>query len=868
MKRGILFLLVALTSCVPVAVDTFGSISGTVTSSETGAPLSGVTVSLIPPGLSQVTGSNGSFQFDNLDVQEYTVSFTKDDCKPASQKVSVKPGITSSIQMVMSPVPAALSVEPVQLEFGSSSTSMALDITNAGKGTLAWYITEDLDWLSCNPSSGTVITGKDPVTVSVSRTGLEHGSYSGTFVISSNGGSQTVTVRMNVETMMLSVYPAHLDFGSISSTEKVSLTNAGTGSVSYTVTSSNDWLTVSKTSGLVTGRDNFNAIVSRSGLSAGQYTGTLIISTNAGEVSIPVNMEVASDEKPTVRAEGIEELGYNSARLKGILISPGGSKVIRHGFCWSMSSSSPSLSDFYSNLGDATEAKAFSAMLTNLEPETAYFARAFAENEGGISYSNEVLTFTTLSNPTLPSVNTGNIHDISYNSAMASGVLTGLGNLPSVSSYGHVWSTSENPTIELGTRVDLGVSSETKTFTSPLEGLSAGEKYFVRAYAVNNLGVSYGDNVVFTTKTPDKPEVATLSATGITDQAATLRGEVKNNGGTGITDCGFYYGKSESNMKKRSVSAFDNGFSQTLSDLDYETTYYFKAYAVNSVGESTGETLSFSTEKLHVPEVTTVSSTDVTYTSATLTGKVSSYGGSDLKEYGFYYGMGSNPNKKIVVGTSVSGTFSFSLVGLENGTTYSFKAYAVNSKGTGFGQVKSFTTRTDPYNGHEYVDLGLPSGTKWATMNIGASSPGEDGSYFQWGCTVEGNQGNPMSNYRGTICGTEYDAARVLWKGTWAIPSMTQVYELFQNCSVDMVTMYGKRCYLLTSRKNGKTIVLAGFNSGSNGSTRGIYWSGNPGDYFPDSYTEAYFFNGWGVSSASSAETSKASLMPIRPVCK
>jgi hypothetical protein len=114
----------------------------------------------------------------------------------------------------------------------------------------------------------------------------------------------------------------------------------------------------------------------------------------------------------------------------------------------------------------------------------------------------------------------------------------------------------------------------------------------------------------------------------------------------------------------------------------------------------------------------------------------------------------------------------------------------------------------DPYNGHAYVDLGLPSGTKWATMNVGATKPEEYGLYFAWGDTQgytasqvgsgEGQKvfawadykwskdgGTTMSKYNATdgktVLDLEDDAARANWGGSWKIPTAEQFQELIDS---------------------------------------------------------------------------------------
>ena len=120
------------------------------------------------------------------------------------------------------------------------------------------------------------------------------------------------------------------------------------------------------------------------------------------------------------------------------------------------------------------------------------------------------------------------------------------------------------------------------------------------------------------------------------------------------------------------------------------------------------------------------------------------------------------------------------------------------------------------YLGYSYVDLGLPSGTLWATCNIGASSPEEAGDYFAWGETSPkrsftwGNykygdgkkftkynifeDGGPLDNL--TLLKSEDDAATANWGGSWRVPIRKEVEELITKCSWNRQTVNGKEGYL------------------------------------------------------------------------
>ena len=174
----------------------------------------------------------------------------------------------------------------------------------------------------------------------------------------------------------------------------------------------------------------------------------------------------------------------------------------------------------------------------------------------------------------------------------------------------------------------------------------------------------------------------------------------------------------------------------------------------------------------------------------------------------------------------------------------------------------------DPYNGHEYVDLGLPSGLKWATCNVGASSPEEYGNYYAWGETEtkdEYTYSNSVTNgrsisdlqSRGIIDGNNnltphYDAAAANWGGSWRMPTEAEQQELRNNCTWtwEWNTQNNVNGYRVTG-PNGNSIFLptAGcriWSSLDYAGDRGLYWSSTPIESYNDEAWNLYFGNGGG----------------------
>ena len=265
-------------------------------------------------------------------------------------------------------------------------------------------------------------------------------------------------------------------------------------------------------------------------------------------------------------------------------------------------------------------------------------------------------------------------------------------------------------------------------------------------------------------------------------------------------------------------------------------------------------------EKGMLEKVRTVSATNITSYSALLRGlicvEIADY---DSIEYGMLISenesdVSSCNGKKLVGGKPVSQVFSITANSLSKETTYYYRAYLVlNAEQYEYGDVKNFKTeqRQDSgmESGHEWVDLGLS--VKWATCNVGATTPEGNGDYFAWGET-ETKEDYDLDSYKWfynsshrpfkyseednkTTLEPEDDAATVNWGGNWRMPTTTEIKELLNtdNCTWEWKENYNStdaNGYLVTSKKTGNSIFLpaAGITITSSPDyvgSEGEYWS-------------------------------------------
>lgn len=407
---------------------------------------------------------------------------------------------------------------------------------------------------------------------------------------------------------------------------------------------------------------------------------------------------------------------------------------------------------------------------------------------------------------TAPVITTVPITDITIKTAVSGGTITQSGG-SDILAKGVVWSTQEHPTIDLATKTNDGTGLN--TFTSALTGLSANVKYYVRAYATNSVGTSYGTELNFTTGQIQLPVLSTTPVADITAKSAMAGGTITSDGGGEITARGVVWSTAEHptiDLQTLTNSGTGIGnFSGAITGLKPTTLYYVRAFATNAAGTTYGNEWSFTTGAVQLPTVVTTAATDVVLGSATAGGNVTSDGGGEVTARGVVCGyqslptIGGNSLYGVVDGGAGLGSFVSKIT---FDTFYTdravyVRAFATNAAGTVYGEQQSFIP---PSNKSLYpsgsvgclenglanvVDLVSPTGKIWMDRNLGdynpsTTDPGFDRTLYQWGRRSDGHQCEVNIGFESSLSSTDVPAHGGFIKGTgldWRSPANPDLWQ-------------------------------------------------------------------------------------------
>jgi hypothetical protein len=362
---------------------------------------------------------------------------------------------------------------------------------------------------------------------------------------------------------------------------------------------------------------------------------------------------------------------------------------------------------------------------------------------------------------------------------------------------------------------------------------TSGDTLFVNGSYVIIPNISSANGVSLTTTSP----------TSITRTGANTGGNITNDGGFSITARGICYSTSPNPTLSNNVIQSGNGtgsFSVNISGLNYNTTYYVRAFATNSQGTFYGSQKSFITADLTFASLTTTIATSITANSCTTGGNISDDGGTTVTSRGVCYGTSFNPtiaNSKVTSGSG-SGIFSTILTGLTPNTMYYARAFATNTKGTAYGNQISFYTTSSGFSIGQNYDGGIIFYIDGTGQHGLIAAPNDQGT-TQWGCSgtvISGANGTTIGSGQTnttaivTNCSTAGIAARICddlvlgGKSDWFLPSEAELVMMYQNLPVQGLGGFTTGNYWSSSQSNDVTAVYVWFSqNGGYGGTIGKY---------------------------------------------
>ena len=290
---------------------------------------------------------------------------------------------------------------------------------------------------------------------------------------------------------------------------------------------------------------------------------------------------------PSITTQPVTDVTSSTATGNGNITSLGTSTVTQHGVCWTTSSASypTTSSEGVSTEGTASAIGNFTSTINGFSQNTTYYVRAYATNSSGTTYGG-VYSFNT----STPEVTTSPVSNIELTTARCNGDVTDLG-ASSVTQHGFCWSTSPEPSL-LDNYNELGAKAATGVYFSDISGLETNTLYYVRAYAINGNGTTYGDQVSFTTNDDSLPvELSFFSAVLTGDFLAELSWTTKTQ-----TDLlGFNILRNTSGDSENSVrvnetiitgenSSYEINYSFVDVDVESGAEYYYWLECVNLDG--------------------------------------------------------------------------------------------------------------------------------------------------------------------------------------------------------------------------------------------------------------------------------------------
>ncbi|BDX39278.1 hypothetical protein CYCD_26330 [Tenuifilaceae bacterium CYCD] len=303
-----------------------------------------------------------------------------------------------------------------------------------------------------------------------------------------------------------------------------------------------------------------------------------------------------------------------------------------------------------------------------------------------------------------PKLSTSLVQNLTSDSVIVEGFVVAAGD--GFIERGICYSNTESPTTADNKVVYEG-DSKSATFAVMLRGLTRLTTYHVRAYAINESNTIYGEDITINTPAalPTLADIVvpTIAYTANNGVTATTAIDITDDGGDGsgpdetanITSRGVVYGYYQNptiDSSKTQEGTGAGAFNSLLTGLKGVKTYYLRAYAQNKIGVVYSNQVSFTTE-IAYPIVITSDANVISGSEVAFGGIVEDNGGAEITSRGICWSLNANPTlaDNVVAGTAIDTFKTDTIAGFTASTTYHVRAFATNSRGTSYGEDKTFT---------------------------------------------------------------------------------------------------------------------------------------------------------------------------------